>query len=354
MAKTGIMASIPYFSGSLFVKFLLRIAFFLLCLGGAASAALYGWMRHPLPFPAGTEQVTFRIPPGMSLRGVAQTLGTAGVEVQPDLLVFAMRLKRLRGGSPHIRTGVYGIKAGVTPWTLLETLMSGKVLQIDVRLIEGWTFRQWRERLREQEGLDHELSQLSDEAVMRRLELRGTSPEGLFFPDTYRVDLYTSDVELLRIAAQTLQKHLEREWAERQANLPYRTPYEALIMASIVEKETGIDADRPKVASVFVNRLRRGMRLQTDPTVIYGMGEQFDGNLRRRDLETDTSHNTYTRPGLPPTPIAMPSLASIRAALNPEQTRYLYFVARGDGSSAFSETLDTHNRAVNQYQRRRN
>jgi len=336
------------------VKFLFRLAFFLLCLGGVISAAFYGWMHHPLPFPAEKEQVMLHIPSGTSLRSAAQTLGTVGVKVQPDLLVFAMYLRRLRRGDQYIRTGTYGIKAGVTPWTLLETLVAGKVLQTDIRLIEGWTFRQWRERLREQEGLTYELPRLSDDEVMRQLGLRAPSPEGLFFPDTYRIDLYASDLELLRIAAQTLQKHLEREWKARQDNLPYRTPYEALILASIVEKETGIDADRPKVASVFVNRLRLGMRLQTDPTVIYGMGERFDGNLRRRDLETDTPYNTYTRTGLPPTPIAMPGLASIQAALNPEGTRYLYFVARGDGSSAFSETLAAHNQAVNQYQRRRN
>ncbi|MDR2164768.1 MAG: endolytic transglycosylase MltG [Zoogloeaceae bacterium] len=333
------------------MKTLLRLAVFLFCLGGVAVAALYGWLTRPLTLPVTAGTVEFRIPAGTSLRGVATILAEAGINAQPDLLAFAMFLKRWRGGGPHIRTGTYGITAGTTPWELLDILVAGRVLQMDVRLVEGWTFRQWRARLRQQAGLAHELERLSDAEVMARLNLAGTSPEGAFFPDTYRVDLHASDLELLGLAAQTLQKHLRREWAARQDGLPYRTPYEALIVASIVEKETGIDADRPMVASVFVNRLRLGMRLQTDPTVIYGLGDAFDGNLRRRDLETDTPYNTYTRAGLPPTPIAMPGLASIRAALHPARTRHLYFVARGDGSSAFSETLEEHNQAVNRFQR---
>lgn len=295
------------------------------------------------------EGVELRITPGSGLRHVAQSLNQAGVKVQPDLLILAARLLKKESA---IRTGVYRVEPGTTPQTLLALLVSGKVLQVEVRLIEGWTFRQWRAQLARHPDLEHVTGTLSEGELMARLGLPGYSPEGMFLPDTYRMDKYATDLELLSRAAKAMQERLAKEWDAREDKLPYKNAYEALIMASIVEKETGIETDRPQVASVFVNRLRLGMRLQTDPTVIYGLGVRFDGNLRKVDLETDTPYNTYTRDGLPPTPIAMPGLASLQAALHPAQTPALYFVARGDGSSHFSMTLTEHNAAVNRYQRR--
>jgi len=329
------------------VKFLLRTLVFCILLGVLAGGAFYVWFTRPLELPAAT--VEFRVPQGSGLRAVARVLDQAGVPVQPDLLVLAARLLGKEGA---IRAGTYGIERGITPEQLLDTLVQGRVLQLELRLVEGWTFRQWRAQMARQPGLELLAGQLSEAELMARLGLAGQAAEGMFFPDTYLVDKYSSDLELLARAAKAMQKHLEREWAARDPGLPYRNAYEALIMASIVEKETGVEADRPLVAGVFVNRLRQGMRLQTDPTVIYGLGERFDGNLRKVDLQTDTPHNTYTRVGLPPTPIAMPSLASLRAALHPARTNALYFVARGDGSSHFSASLDEHNQAVNRYQRR--
>lgn len=312
-----------------------------------AIGGFYAWLDRPLALPAAT--VEFRVPNGTGLRGVVRSLEQAGVAVQGDLLVLAARLAGKEGA---IRAGTYGIATGITPRELLDTLVQGKVLQVEVRLIEGWTFRQWRQQLAAQTGLEQVTANLSEAELMQRLGFPGMAPEGMFFPDTYRVDKYSTDLELLARAAQAMQRHLAREWEGRAPGLPYKTPYEALIMASIVEKETGLAADRAMVAGVFVNRLRLGMRLQTDPTVIYGLGERFDGNLRKVDLQTDTPYNTYTRAGLPPTPIAMPGLAALQAALHPAPTAALYFVAKGDGSSHFSHSLDEHNQAVNRYQRR--
>ena len=311
------------------------------------AGGFYAWLERPLNLPAAT--VEFRVPAGTGLRGVVRILERAGVGVQGDLLVLAARLSGKEGA---IRAGTYGIDAGITPRGLLDTLVQGKVLQVEVRLIEGWTFRQWRSQLATHPGLEQVTAGLGEAELMQRLGFPGMAPEGMFFPDTYLVDKYSTDLELLSRAARGMQRHLQREWEGRDQGLPYRTPYEALIMASIVEKETGLAADRDMVAGVFVNRLRLGMRLQTDPTVIYGLGERFDGNLRKVDLQTDTPYNTYTRAGLPPTPIAMPGLASLQAALHPARTEALYFVARGDGSSHFSRSLDEHNQAVNRYQRR--
>ncbi|MDR3055497.1 MAG: endolytic transglycosylase MltG [Zoogloeaceae bacterium] len=328
------------------MRFFRLLLIFALLVGAAAAGSGYFWFTRPLAL---TQSVEFRVPPGAGLRGVAQTLNQAGAEVEPNLLALAARLT---GKARAIRAGTYGMEPGVTPQSLLTMLTAGKVLQVEARLIEGWTFRQWRKRIAAHPGLEHVTDALSEPELMSRLGLAGQTPEGLFFPDTYRVDKYSSDLELFALAARTMQKHLQQEWEQRAANLPYRNPYEALIMASIVEKETGTESDRPLVAGVFVNRLRIGMRLQTDPTVIYGLGEAFDGNLRKVDLLTDTPYNSYTRAGLPPTPIAMPGLASLKAALHPAATRAFYFVARGDGSSHFSATLEEHNQAVIRYQRR--
>jgi UPF0755 protein len=222
-----------------------------------------------------------------------------------------------------------------------------------VRFIEGWTFKQLRQALAQAPHLRPVTAGLSEAQLMQTLGLPGTAAEGQFFPDTYRYSRGVSDLTVLKRARQAMQQRLDAVWAERHQGLPLKTPEEALILASIVEKETGRAADRARIAGVFVNRLRIGMPLQTDPTVIYGLGDAFDGNLRKRDLQADTPWNTYTRRGLPPTPIAMPGLASLRATVRPEASGDLYFVARGDGSSVFSPTLEAHNRAVNQYQRRR-
>jgi UPF0755 protein len=228
------------------------------------------------------------------------------------------------------------------------------VAQSGITFIEGWTFRQMREALNRQQGLRHLSMSRSDEELMRAIGAKESKPEGLFFPDTYYFSADMSDLDILKRAYLTMQRKLDAAWQSRAPGLPYRDAYEALIMASIVEKETGSGDERPLIASVFLNRLKLNMRLQTDPTVIYGLGEAFDGNLRKRDLLADTSYNTYTRGGLPPTPIAMPGLAAIEAALHPEPSKALYFVGKGNGRHAFSTTLDEHNRAVARYQLRAN
>lgn len=326
-----------------FLKALVLIAVLLsLMLGGLG----FWWAQTPLVLRSAV--IDFRVLPGSSLRGAAQQVAEAGVEVPPPLLVVLGRVLRV---DTAIKAGSYSVHAGITPLQLLRKLTAGDVSQGEIRLLEGWTFRQWREKLDAHPELTHEGRGLSDAEILARLGLPATHPEGIFFPDTYLFDKQSSDLELLARAHRAMQRRLEAEWGSRAAGLPYKTPYQALIMASIVEKETGRDADRAQVAAVFVNRLQRGMLLQTDPTVIYGVGPSFDGNLRKRDLQTDTPYNTYTRAGLPPTPIAMPGAASLRAALNPAPGDFLYFVARGDGSSQFSRTLDEHNRAVNRYQR---
>lgn len=326
-----------------FLLTLLVLGFVLLLAGGGAAFWLLG-----SPLPLRSDPTEFHIAPGSSLRTAARDMVQAGVGVQPWALELAARVLRVENA---IKAGSYEIRAGVTALDLLAKLTRGDVTQADVVIIEGWTLRQMRERLNAHPDLAHDSAGLSDAELLRRIGVEGSHGEGLFFPDTYLFSKRASDLAVLGRAHRALMRHLEREWAERAPGLPYRTPYEALIMASIVEKETGRDADRGRIAAVFVNRLRAGMLLQTDPSVIYGLGEHFDGNLRKRDLTTDTPYNTYTRPGLPPTPIALPGLASLRAALHPEASDALYFVARGDGSSHFSRTLEEHNRAVARYQK---
>jgi UPF0755 protein len=328
------------------VRFLFRLFLLLVLAAGALGGSLYWWANQPLP--ANAASVDFRIPSGTGLRAAGSLIREAGIDVDPVLLSVLARAMRAENG---IKAGSYAIERGITPYELLGKLTRGQVSLADITLVEGWTFRQWRSRLDRHPELRHETSGLSEEEIARRLGISAPALEGMLFPDTYLFDKQSSDLDLLARAYRTQQKRLETAWAQRAENLPYRTPYEALVMASIVEKETGRESDRPMVAAVFVNRLRTGMLLQTDPTVIYGIGEKFDGNLRKRDLLTDTPYNTYTRAGLPPTPIAMPGMASMQAALHPAASDVLYFVARGDGSSQFSRTLDEHNRAVNRYQR---
>lgn len=329
------------------MRLFLKVFFLLTVLAGAAVGGLWWWANQPLSLR--TSPLDFRVVAGSSLRSAIVQLQEAGIEVQPSLLSLLARVKRSETG---IKAGSYAVKTGVTPLQLLEKLTQGKVTQGDITLVEGWTFRQWRTRLDAHPDLAHETLGLTEAQIIERLGLNLARLEGWLFPDTYLFDKQSSDLELIARAVRAMQRRLDGEWAGRADGLPYKSPFEALIMASIIEKETGREADRALVAAVFVNRLRKGMMLQTDPTVIYGLGESFDGNLRKYDLLTDTSYNTYTRTGLPPTPIAMPGLASLRAALHPAPSEALYFVARGDGSSEFSQSLDEHNRAVNKYQRR--
>ena len=317
-----------------------------LLLAAALAATGAWWLNRPLDLAAPT--VDLSIEPGMSPRAVAQASADAGADVNPTLLFWWFRLS---GDARQIRAGSYELTAGVTPVSLLRMLVRGEESLRSVTLVEGWNWRQVRQALARAEMLKPDSQAMDDAAVMRALGRPGIHPEGRFYPDTYTYAKGSSDLAVLRRALQAMDRKLGAAWALRAPDTPLKTPDEALILASIVEKETGKPADRALIAAVFTNRLRLGMMLQTDPTVIYGLGAAFDGNLRKRDLRTDTPWNTYTRVGLPPTPIAMPGSAALMAAVQPAQTRALYFVARGDGSSQFSVTLDEHNRAVNRYQR---
>ena len=252
-----------------------------------------------------------------------------------------------------IKAGRYVFHTGITPVNLLDKIVDGEVEQFSFAVIEGWTFRQMLAALHQHKHIDIKLAGLSDEEIMRALSLPDEHPEGQFLPDTYLFPDATTDVQFLKRAWQSIHQYVDAQWATRCNNLPLKSAYEALILASIVEKETGVAEERPAIAGVFIRRLNKGMRLQTDPTVIYGMGEQFDGNIRRRDLKKDTPYNTYTRYGLPPTPIALPGKAAIDAVMHPAKGNSLYFVAKGDGSHQFSATLKEHNKAVRRYQLRK-
>ncbi len=327
-------------------RILLWGLFLLLLLAFGAAATVRWWLQQPLPLAAPTVELS--VESGTAPREIAQGWVDAGVRVDPRLLYEWFRWS---GQARRIRAGSYEIESGATPQDLLRKMVRGDEAQAAVRLIEGWTFRQVRAELAKAEALKPASAAMSDADVMAAIGAPGRAPEGWFFPDTYAYSKGSSDLAVLQRAHRAMQRRLESAWALRQPDTPLRSPEEALILASIVEKETGIAADRGKVAGVFVNRLRIGMPLQTDPSVIYGLGESFDGNLRKRDLLADTPYNTYLRTGLTPTPIAMPGKASLLAAVQPEPTKALYFVARGDGSSEFSTNLADHNRAVNRYQR---
>ena len=310
------------------------------------AATLAWWLHRPLDLAA--PEVELSIERGTPAAAVAQAWVDAGVQTSAPLLAQWFRWS---GQARQIRAGSYEVEPGVTPRRLLEMMVQGEQTLESVRFIEGWNFRQVRQALARAPHLRQLTAEMDDAEVMAALGRPGLAAEGRFFPDTYLYSRGVSDLTVLKRSMQTMDRHLARIWAERAPGLPLSSADEALILASIIEKETGLDEDRERISAVFVNRLRIGMPLQTDPTVIYGLGEAFDGNLRKRDLRGDTPWNTYVRRGLPPTPIAMPGLASMRAAVRPQATRELYFVARGDGSSAFSESLADHNRAVNRYQR---
>jgi len=290
----------------------------------------------------------FSLKQGSSLKSAARQMKQAGVLSSDTAFVL---LARVLGKSAQIKPGNYQIDKSLSPLQLLEVISKGRVEQSDIAFIEGWSFRQLRAALNDKDTLRHDTQNLSDADILQLIGATETEAEGLFFPDTYNFASGSSDLEVLKRAYQLMQKNLLASWAARDPDLPLASPYEALILASIVEKETGQAKDRSLISGVFINRLRKNMLLQTDPTVIYGLGTSFDGNLRRRDLLSDTPYNTYTRAGLTPTPIALPGLAAIEAALHPAKTNALYFVAKGDGSSYFSSTLTEHNNAVNRYQK---
>ncbi len=323
-----------------------RILIAVLLLAGMLAAWAGMWIRQPLALSAGTLDLS--IEPGTTPRGVAQAVADAGVDVDPQLLFWWFRLS---GEARLIKAGSYELEQGVTPWVLLQKLVRGEESLRSLTLVEGWNWRQVREALARADQLKPDSRSLSDAQLMSQLGHPGMAREGRFFPDTYTYARGSSDLAVLRRALRAMDRKLEAAWSQRAPGIAVKTPDEALILASIVEKETGKPADRAMIAGVFTNRLRIGMMLQTDPTVIYGLGTAFDGNLRKRHLQADTPWNTYTRAGLPPTPIAMPGKASLLAVVQPAQTPALYFVARGDGSSHFSATLGEHNRAVNKFQR---
>jgi UPF0755 protein len=304
------------------------------------------WLVTPLP--ALRQPVVFELPAGASLSAVADSLEKAGFLDRPRIWVW---YAKWTGGATRIKAGEYLLQPGTTPAGLLDQFVTGSVLMHTLTIPEGWNFRQALAAIQANPAVTVEFRGLSQDEVMKRLGLAGRHPEGMFFPDTYRFPRGTTDRELLQLAQSRLEEELASAWKKRKPGLPLRTPYDALILASLVEKETGAPDERPLIAGVFINRLRLGMRLQTDPSVIYGIGESFDGDLRRRDLQTDTPYNSYTRAGLPPTPIALVGRAALEAAVRPATTDALYFVAtgKGDGRHYFATSLVAHNSNVSRH-----
>lgn len=314
-----------------------------------SAVLLSAWLVHyaisPLKLQPSSQEIL--IQPKSGLKSIANQLVVQGVLKEPWRF---MLLARLLNKEQYLQAGTYTLNKNISPYQLLLSLNHGKTTQGSITFIEGRTFEQMRQKLAVNDAVKQSIKGLSEAEILKLIGSPHSVAEGLFFPDTFYFDRNSPDIELLRISYNAMQTKLEKAWQGRDQNLPYKNSYQALIMASIIEKETGKADERPMIAGVFVNRLRLGMRLQTDPTVIYGMGIRFDGNIRKKDLSIDTPYNTYTRGGLPPTPIAMPGLAAIEAALHPADTKALYFVGKGDGSHAFSNNLDEHNRAVVKYQ----
>ncbi|PUE15457.1 endolytic transglycosylase MltG [Limnohabitans sp. WS1] len=328
------------------LKGLMKLLLSVMLLALGLAAAGFWWLNQPMD----TRQATLdlSIEPGTSPKSIAQAVVDAGAQTSPTLLYAWFRVS---GQSRQMRAGSYEMAPGTTPVRLLNMLVRGEESLRTVTIVEGWNWRQVRQALAKAENLKPDSRALADDALMAQLGRPGVAPEGRFYPDTYSYAKGASDLAVLQRAMKAMDKHVQQAWALRQPDASLKSPEEALILASIVEKETGKVQDRAQISGVFNNRLRIGMRLQTDPTVIYGLGEAFDGNLRRVHLTSDTPWNTYTRAGLPPTPIAMPGKSALLAAVQPAKTAAIYFVAKGDGSSHFSATLDEHNRAVNRYQR---
>ena len=319
-----------------------------LILGTAVFAGIR-WVHHYIHAPLSiTAPVVFVVEPGTSLGAVARNLEARGAIEHPR--VWAAHA-RVHGLAKRIRAGEYQIEPGATPASVLDQLVRGDVILRELTIVEGWSFRDLMHAIANHPDLQQTLHGASEAAIMQRVGSAGVHPEGQFFPDTYRFAGGTPDIELLKMAHEALRARLQAAWDARVEGLPIESPYEALILASIVEKETALASERPLIAGVFVRRLRTGMRLQSDPTVIYGIGVAYDGNIRRRDLQADSPYNTYTRRGLPPTPIAMPGEGALRAATQPDDSGAIYFVATGepDGSHYFSKTLAEHNAAVKRF-----
>ncbi|HUN91341.1 MAG TPA: endolytic transglycosylase MltG [Burkholderiaceae bacterium] len=314
----------------------------------AAAAAGVGWRLLHAPLLDAGARAEIRIPPGATARSIAKQLVASGARVHANVIVVAATAS---GVTRKLRAGRYAIEPGMTLADMLERLRRGDVLHERFTLLEGWTLHDLRQALDANTDLRHDSAALDEPALLRQVGANGARAEGWFAPDTYLFDPGSSDIDILRRAYREQQERLQAAWSQRASDLPFDDPYQALIMASLVEKETGQSAERRRIAGVLVNRQRRHMLLQSDPTVIYGLGERYDGSLHKRDLVADTPFNTYTRVGLPPTPIAAPGRASIEAVLDPEPTNELYFVARGDGTTEFSTTLAQHNRAVDRFQR---
>ena len=316
------------------------------------GAGIY-WVYHDyllfLSTPITSEHwpLKLQVKKGTNFKALSNNLSKRKIISNDKYFTWYARSESL---AERIKAGRYAFDEGITPVELLDKIVAGDVEQFALTIVEGWTFRQMLTEIHSHPQIDKKLVDLSDEEIMKVLALTDLHPEGQFMPDTYHFPEGLTDVQFLKRAHQSLQYYLDRQWPQRDEGLPLKTPYEALILASIVEKETGLAAERPEIAGVFVRRLQKGMKLQTDPTVIYGMGERFDGNIRRKDLRQDTPYNTYTRYGLPPTPIALAGKAAIDATLHPADGKSLYFVAKGDGSHEFSDTLEAHNRAVRRYQ----
>lgn len=327
-----------------------KILLFAFLLSFGVAAALVFQVKDELERPLGIDEETlYQVSSGASLRRVLTDFEARGWIGDARIHEVWLRFQEVTG----IQRGEYLLRPDETTEMAIRRMIAGDKVLRSVQLIEGWNFRQFRAAIAANEYITHNLTDLSDEEVIAALGLELEHPEGWFFPDTYLFERGTTDLELLRQAHRKLVAELEQAWAQRRENLPFDTPYEALIMASIIERETGVPYERPEIAGVFTRRLEQGMRLQTDPTVIYGMGDEYQGRITRRNLQTDTPYNTYTRHGLPPTPIANPGRGALRAAVNPAEGTSLFFVARGDGSHIFSDTYAEHNAAVQQYQRNR-
>jgi UPF0755 protein len=316
---------------------------FSICASLMFAAAV--WLAFgPLTVKSGLAMA--HVSPKQGALAVGQELEAQGVDLHPR--VFAL-LAQGAGVASRLKAGSFELPSALSAWGLVKLISRGDVRFSELSVIEGWSFQRFRQAVNQHSGLQHDTLKLSDAELMAALKLDGRHPEGLFYPDTYLFPKNASDLQVYEMAQKRMVYELEVVWALRHPDVPLKTPYEALIMASIIEKETGLAADRKTISSVFANRLRKGMMLQTDPTVIYGVGEAFDGDLRRRDLRMDTPYNTYTRTGLPPTPISLPGRESLMAAVQPANSPFVYFVAKGDGSSYFSSTLDEHNKAVDRY-----
>jgi UPF0755 protein len=335
--------------GFLMKKLIFRIISSTVLLAIIVVGVAYYWVHQPI-LPAQSAEMVVTVDAGSSVRRAANKMAAEGVPMNPT---WFWLLARGTGLASNIHAGSYALTPAMTPLDLLNKMVAGDVLKGSITIIEGWTFKQMRAAIDAHPNIKHDTAGWDDATLMAKLTNEYTHPEGLFFPETYVFSYGASDLVLYRQAFTLMAQHLQRAWEGREAGLPYTTPYQGLIMASIIEKETGHEKERDMIASVFVNRLRLGMRLQTDPTVIYGMGERYRGTIRKSDLLTDTPYNTYTRGDLPPTPIALPGKASLHAAFHPAQSDALYFVAKGDGTSQFSRNLDDHNQAVNKYIRGR-